>query len=160
MAESVVTQALAKAAQIEGSTQALAHTLRVPQGTLERWMAGTAQMPLRAFLHAIELVTRHETNDLSSEPISPAPEKLTFNMGHLTARCPRCDGTDFTTAQPGAPLRFTTKLLCRACGAEVVHGNLIAQLAQDAVQHSRAMTIARARRQGALNQRGADVRGS
>jgi hypothetical protein len=160
MAESVVTQALAKAAQIEGSTQALAHTLRVPQGTLERWMAGTAQMPLRAFLHAIELVTRHETSDLSSEATSPAPEKLTFNMGQLAARCARCDGTEFTTAEAGAALKFTSKLQCRACGAEVVHGNLIAQLAMDTVQQARAMTAARARRLGALNQRGADARGS
>jgi len=32
----------------------------------------------------------------------------------------------------------------------VVHGNLIAQLAQDTVQHSHAMTVARTRRHNAI----------
>ena len=153
MAETIYTQALARAAQTHGGTHALASALRVPQTTLERWMAGTAQMPLRAFLRAIELVAQQETRGPPSEAHLPAPEKLTFAIGELLARCSRCDGTEFTPAVNGAPLRFTGTLLCRACRAEVVHGNLIAQLAMEAVQHSRAMSVARARRQAASKAR-------
>ena len=44
-------------------------------------------------------------------------------------------------------LRMTSELACAGCGERVVHGNLISQLAKDAVHQSRAMTIARAKRQ-------------
>src|SRR2546423_10722793 len=81
MAESIYTQALAKAMRTQGGTQALASALRVPQTTLERWMAGTAQMPLRAFLRAIELVAQQEARAAPGEAQLSAPEQLSFSIG-------------------------------------------------------------------------------
>jgi len=60
VAENVYTKVLRQAAAIEASTQALATVLRVPENTLLRWMSGRAQMPLRAFLKALDLVAAHE----------------------------------------------------------------------------------------------------
>ena len=38
-------------------------------------------------------------------------------------------------------MRLTSRLLCVGCGTETLHGKLIAQLADDMVQQSRAMTV-------------------
>lgn len=150
MKETLYTQTLARAADAEGGTAALASLLHVPERTLERWMSGRAQTPLRAFLKALERLTTHEANGAAPPRPPSNGEPLVFRMGNLLARCARCDSTEFQPANPQAPLRLTAELLCRACGQKVVHGNLIAQLAQDAVQHAHAMTAARQRRQGAL----------
>jgi len=40
--------------------------------------------------------------------------------------------------------------VCRACGHKVKHGDLVARLAHDAVQHAHTMTAARKRRYGVL----------
>ena len=147
--DSLYTQTLARAAQAEGGIAPLAALLRVPEKTLERWMSGRAQTPVRAFLKALERLSAHEENG-----VVPAPavngEPLSFMMGELQARCARCDGTQFAPAEPHAPLKLTSALVCRSCGEKVVHGNLIAQLAQDAVQHTHAMTAARQRRQSTV----------
>jgi hypothetical protein len=150
---------LARAAEAQGSTQALASLLRVPENTLLRWMKGRAQMPLQAFLALIEVLSRGEQarND-TLPPAPPSGERLTFRMGELHARCARCDGIEFVAAQPERRLAYTAKVACCSCGEGVVHGNLIGQLAKDAVQHSRAMSAARARRQAEAQARSSKSR--
>jgi hypothetical protein len=151
MKETLYTQTLARAAEAEGGTAALASVLNVPESTLTRWMSGRAQMPLRAFLKALERLTAHEASG-AAEPLATVNgQPLTFRMGQLLARCSRCDSTEFAPADPAWPLTLTSALVCRACGEKVIHGNLIAQLAQDAVQYSHAMTVTRERRRSALN---------
>jgi hypothetical protein len=66
---------------------------------------------------------------------------------NVEAHCARCDGVEFVQADPGLPMRYINELICCTCGEQVVHGDLIAQLAKEAVQHSRAMTVARDKRQ-------------
>ena len=142
MQDKIVTVILQQAVQAEGSTQALASRLNAPEPTLIRWMTGRAQTPLRAFLVVLDFLMEGERRSgngraTESESSSP-PDKLVFPLGPLLARCARCDGTEFRLAEPG-PLRLTSALACTACGAEVVHGNLLAQLAKDAVHQSRAV---------------------
>ena len=150
MKENIYTQTLTRAAQAEGGTAALASLLHVPQKTFERWMSGRAQTPLRAFLKALERLATHEASGVAA-PLPPANgEPLSFRMGPLLARCNRCDGTEFAAAEPEQPLRLLSRLVCRGCGEPMIHSNLVAQLAQDAVHYSHALTAARQRRQGAL----------
>ena len=150
MKETLYTETLARAAEAEGGTAALARMLNVPENTLARWMSGRAQTPLRAFLKVLERLSAHEVSGAAA-PRAPANgEPLVFRMGELVARCARCDGAEFLPADPQAPLRLTARLACRACGEEAIHGNLIARLAEDAVQHVHAMTAARERRQSTL----------
>ena len=143
----IYTQTLARAAEAQGSTQALASLLHVPESTLLRWMCGRAQMPVQAFLELVRLLTQYEKKG-GAYPATQAAggEKRTFQMGRLPARCARCDGSEFVPVDPARPVKMTSELACAACGARVVHGNLIAQLAQDAVNQSRAYTAARAKR--------------
>ena len=148
MKETIYTQALNRAAGAEGGTAALAGVLHVPEKTLERWMSGRAQTPLRAFLKVLERLTVHETSGAAPAPLTNG-EPLSFRMGQLEARCRRCDSIEFAPAAPGTPLKLTSGLVCRACGENVVHGDLIARLAQDAVQYAHAMTAARERRHSA-----------
>jgi hypothetical protein len=148
----IYTQTLARAAEAQGSTQALASLLHVPEGTLLRWMSGRAQMPLQAFLRLIGLLSEYERKG-GGYPGSEAAargDRLAFRMGKLVARCARCDGSEFVPAEPSQPVKLTSALECCACGERVVHGDLIAQLATDAVNQSRAYTAARTRRQVAL----------
>jgi hypothetical protein len=150
MKETLYTQTLARAAEAEGGTAALAGVLHVPEKTLERWMSGRAQTPLRAFVRALERLTAHEASGAATPRPPVNGEALVFRMGNLLARCTRCDSTEFLPAEAHAPVRLTAELVCRACGQKVVHGNLIAQLAQDAVQQAHTMTAARQRRQDVL----------
>jgi hypothetical protein len=147
MKETIYTQTLKRAADAEGGSAALAGLLRVPQNTLERWMSGRAQTPVRAFLKALERLTHHESTGAAAPLPAPNGEPLVFRMGQLLGRCQRCDGTQFDAADPAAPVKLTSPLRCRACGAHVIHGTLISQLAQDAVLYAHAMTAARTRRQ-------------
>ena len=149
MADTIYTRALSRASEIQGSTQALASLLRVPENTLLRWMSGRAQMPLQAFLNLIALVVQHEKNGGSESSLqTPADgEKLGFRIGPLAARCARCDGEEFVAVAPAEALRFTSLLACGSCGARIVHAELIAQLAKDAVYQSRVMSTKRARQQ-------------
>ena len=148
MQEKIITDILREAIRIEGSAQALASRLNAPEGTLARWVAGRAQTPLRAFLAVIDFVMKHEAGAPPS-PGAPAaaddaPPSLVLALGPLEARCARCDGTRFKRLG-AAPLQLTSVLACCECGTQVVHGNLLAQLARDAVQQSRA-SMARAQR--------------
>jgi hypothetical protein len=131
VADTIFTRALAQAAAVQGSNQALAYQLHVPENTLLRWMSGRAQMPLRAFHRVIELLVEHESSP-SAQPQAQAAapgEKLGFNIGELLARCARCGGTQFAPAIPGTALKMTSTLLCCACRFRVTHGALLAELA-------------------------------
>jgi hypothetical protein len=150
MKETLYTQMLARAAEAEGGSAALAGVLHVPEKTLERWMSGRAQTPLRAFLKALERLTTHEASGVATPRPAVNGEPLSFRMGNLLARCVRCDNSDFHASDANAPVRLSAELVCSACGQKVVHGNLIAQLAQDAVQDSHAVSAARERRHGVL----------
>lgn len=147
MADTLYTRALVRAAEIQGSTQALASILRVPENTLLRWMAGRAQMPLQAFLKTVEMIAADERKQTPVPHAAAAAEKLRFKIGELEAHCERCDGHEFVQTDPSMPLRYINELACRGCGHRVSHGNLIAQLAKDAVYHSKALTVARQKRQ-------------
>lgn len=145
MAETIYTKTLAKAAEIHGSTQSLASFLRVPENTLLRWMSGRAQMPLQAFLKLIDTIAQHERAGAARGETVDG-KLLTFKMGQLLARCRRCDGTQFALANPDTELKLTSELACRACGEQVVHGDLISELAKDTVQQSRTFTASRQKR--------------
>lgn len=152
MADTLYTRALVRAAEIQGSPQALASLLRVPENTLLRWMAGRAQMPVQAFLRVIALITederKHTVNTVPSAAASA--EKLRFRIGELDAHCARCESLDFVQADPSQPLRYINVLHCAACGERIIHGDLIARLAQEAVYHSKAITVQRQKRQAEL----------
>jgi len=145
----VFTDVLEQAIRAEGSAQAIAFALRVPEGTLERWRAGRAMMPVRAFVQVLQMVKRHE------EAHPPAPEgpaadgeKLTFKAGKILARCMRCDGVEFARSLPHAALKYTSRLVCRTCRYEVIHGDLIAELARE-VSLTAAAGVARVRKKRA-----------
>ncbi len=147
MQDKIVTVILHQAAKAEGSTQALATRLHAPEATLLRWMEGRAQTPLRAFLAVLEFLMQLEQNAADApeagEAVPPENEeadKVVFPLGPLFARCARCDCSEFRRVTPGA-LRLTSPLSCTACGEQVIHGNLLAQLAKDAVHHSRAVAV-------------------
>ena len=148
----IYTQTLARASEAHGSPQAVASLLHVPESTLRRWMSGRAQMPLAAFLRLIGLLSEYERKG-GGYPVTAeaaSGDRLEFRMGKLIARCARCDGTAFVPVEPMQAVRLTSELACCGCGECVVHGNLIAQLAKDAIMQSRAYTAARAKRQAAL----------
>jgi hypothetical protein len=151
VADNVYTKVLQQAAAIEGSTQALAGILRVPEKTLLRWMSGRAQMPLRAFLKAIDLVAKHETENAAKATAASAQqdEKLSFNLGTVFAHCAACAGTQFRRADPAEPLTYLSALNCTSCGAEVNHGRLVVQLAKEVGQHARERLAALKRLQTA-----------
>ena len=144
MQDRTVALILQQAAKAEGSTQALASRLHAPEATLLRWMDGRAQAPLRALLAVLEFLMELERK--TEQPASPAasepgqPDRLVFPLGPLLARCTRCDGTEFRLTGAGG-LRLTSRLACTGCGLETIHGNLLAQLAKDAVQQSRAVAV-------------------
>jgi hypothetical protein len=151
MHDKLIPLLLQQAAEAEGSTQALASRLNAPEATLLRWMSGRAQTPLRAFLAVLEYLMQLERKAANSaaDAAAPAadgtqPDRLQFPLGPLLGRCARCDGTEFRLVNAGT-LRLTSPLACTACGASVIHGNLLAQLAKDAVHQSRAVA-ARTRR--------------
>jgi hypothetical protein len=141
------TRILNEALQLEGSEEALANRLHVPRSTLSRWLSGRAQTSLGAFLVTLQFIRQEERSAaIENETAPPADgpaDKLVFPLGKLAARCARCDGTEFR-AREGGKLRLTSVLRCVQCGAEVIHGDLLAQLATDAIHHTRA-AVTRAR---------------
>ena len=140
MADTIFTRALGRAVEAQGSGQALAQLLNVPETTLRRWMSGRAQMPLRAFHRVIELLTEHEQSaDVTPAANASALEaNLCFNIGDVQARCGRCGGTQFAPQSPAAPLQMTSVLHCSSCHYGVTHGALLAELAARAIRHQRA----------------------
>lgn len=150
MAETLYTRALIRAAEIQGSTQALASLLRVPENTLLRWMAGRAQMPVQAFLRVIEIISEYERREAPAAEPAAGTRRLHFVVGRHEARCARCDGVEFVKSDPQLPLRYVSELVCCGCGQRVVHGELIARLAQDAAFHSKTVATAREKRHAKL----------
>jgi len=151
LADTIYTRTLVRAAEAQGSTQSLASLLRVPENTLLRWMSGRAQMPLQAFLKLIEVLADHEKKGVDTtieECKDGAP--ITVRMGELLARCAKCDGSELAATNGTSRLTFTSEVACRACGERVIYGDLVAQLAKDAVLHSRTLTAQRGRRQAAM----------
>lgn len=140
MRDTIYTRALLQAADAHGGAYALASMLRVPENTLQRWMSGRAQTPLRVFYKVIQLLVEHERSASSatggSEPAAP-DEALQFASGSLVARCAGCGAADFALVPPAAALMYTAELRCRACDAKVTHGALLAALARAAVAHGR-----------------------
>src|SRR5687768_12493209 len=126
MADTIFTRALAQAAEMQGSTQSLAFALRVPENTLLRWMSGRAQMPLQAFRHVIDVLSEHERKQGSVRSDGAGTEKVSFSVGGMPARCPRCDGEKFDSTLPAAALRMTSTLSCEACKFSVAYGELVA----------------------------------
>ena len=112
-------------------------------------------MPLQAFLKLMDVLTQHEKNGADTTiQECPDGEPLTLRMGQHLARCASCGGTEFLPTRGDGRVRFTSELACRACGEQVVCGNLISQLAKDAVRQSRTVTAARQkRRAGVLGRR-------
>ena len=145
MQDNMYTRALKSAAEIEGDTMALAERLRVPQNTLLLWMNGRSQMPVRAFRAVLDYLMAEEAKGgnygFVCLPTQYAADKISLELGRLTARCLNCNGSGFNLPAPGEPLRLTSRLLCGGCGSDTLYGKLVAQLADDAVQQSRAMTI-------------------
>jgi len=164
MGTTVFSETIEQAAAIEGSTQALASALNVPETTLLRWMQGRAQPPIRAWLRALEIVTRYERNTVSgaaATQVAPAgmvaasegpPGPLTFAFKEMKARCHRCDGTEFRMLEIG-PLKYTSVLACCTCGTEVVHGDLIVALANDVWLRSRSAVASLKGKQKALSRK-------
>jgi hypothetical protein len=151
VSENVYSKVLAQLVAGEGSsTQAVASLLNVPEKTLERWMLGRSQMPLRAFLRALELVVQHEQRDATPSPSQPAPEPLRFHAGPVAATCAKCGHERFRRVDPAARATYRSTLACLGCGAEVVHGDLIAGLAREVCRRAGTYVArARARRKSA-----------
>jgi hypothetical protein len=110
-------------------------------------------MKLVDFLTALEQSSQRPPD---GKPAGTA--RMGFKMGPLEARCARCDSIEFAAVDASAPLGYTTRIACAACGEQAVVGNLVVQVAKDAVQQSRAMTAARMRRQAELLQRSPKLR--
>src|SRR5260221_12617518 len=90
MADTIYTRKFARAAEIHGSTQALAGFLRVPENTLLRWMSGRAQMPLQAFLKLIEVLSESERKGSSAAALPAVQvQPVTLKMGENVAHCAR-----------------------------------------------------------------------
>jgi hypothetical protein len=140
--DTLYTRALLLGVQVQGSTQALASALHVPENTMLRWMSGRAQTPVEAFCKVIELLVEHEKMHggaiaEAGQP-RPAPQALEFAMGGLLARCVRCEGTEFALVPPATTLMYTSELHCRGCDTAVIHASLVATLARQAVHYAHA----------------------
>ena len=153
MGENVFARTLARAIEVEGSAQSIAHLLRVPEATLLRWCEGRADMPVRAFTALVDFLTAAEASAPVNEPQTAMPtasgsaERLEFRIGNLTACCARCDCTEFRRARPDQPLKMTSRLACRACGYEIVHGDLLVKLGHELIAKKRVEALERNRRQ-------------
>lgn len=136
MDENVYSKVLAQLVAKEGSAQAVAHLLNVPEKTLARWMAGRAQMPLRAFLRALDLVVQHEERDGSLVAAAPVAEPLVLKAGPVTASCAKCGHERFRLAEPEKPHTYRSILACLRCGTAIVHGDLVAGLANEVARRA------------------------
>ena len=156
MSDNVFARTLARAIEVEGSAQSIAHLLRVPEATLLRWREGRADMPVRAFTALVEFLTeaevRHAANEPDSAPAAPdpSPEEREFRIGNLLARCARCECSEFRRVRPDEPLKMTSRLLCRGCGQEIVHGDLLVKLGHALIVRKREEAFERNRRQAAM----------
>jgi len=113
-------------------------------------------MPVRAFTALVEHLTAAEASHAANEPEVAAPgpqaspEQLEFRIGNLMAHCARCEGTEFRRVRPDEPLKMTTRLLCRSCGHEIVHGDLLVKLGHALIAKKREEAFERNRRQAVM----------
>jgi hypothetical protein len=142
MADNIFSHALAAAAESQGGTQALAQSLRVPERTLLRWMAGRAMMPVLAFSRLLDILADQE-KPLLEAAASAAGPTLTFRLNDLDARCASCQGSEFVPCAPAPKLRYGAVLACLSCGTHIVHRTLLLDLA---ILHARQSGNHRARR--------------
>ena len=104
-------------------------------------------MPLRAFLKAMDLVAKHEVSNVSQLPAPSAGAPLRFSIGRTLAECASCGSIDFRQVDPTQPLKYTSELACASCGAQVVHGNLVVQLAREVSLNARGRFAAAKKRE-------------
>lgn len=136
VSETVYTRVLAQLVAKEGSDQAVAGLLHVPEKTLQRWMLGRAQMPLQAFLRALDLVLQHERASGPLQPVGTPPEVLVFKAGAVLAECAKCGAHEFRRIHPAAPHTYMSVLACFECGTQVVHHELVAALAKEVARRA------------------------
>lgn len=144
MSENVYSKVLSQLVEREGSRQAVASLLNVPEKTLERWMLGRSQMPVRAFLRALELVVKHEEREGIRAPVQPVAEPLMFRAGPVAAACAKCGNERFRYVDAAARATYRSMLACLGCGTEVMHSGLIAALAHEVARRA-GTYVARAR---------------
>lgn len=140
MGHNIFSGPLAAAAQYLGSTQALARLLHVPEGTLLRWLAGRAMMPVRAFSKVLEIIQHHESR-LPDEPArdQTAPP-LTLTLNQSTACCANCGRSEFVHCTPALRLRYRALLACAACGTQAAYRDLLLELVTRHARHGTART--------------------
>src|SRR5258708_26528843 len=133
MRETIYTRALRQAVEAQGSRQALASVLHVPENTLLRWMSGSAQTPVQAFCKVIDLLVEHEKSSAAPLAAVGGPvatqQTLEFATGGLLARCVPCNGTAFAPLPPPTPPPHTSEPRLPACNTPVVHRRPVSRLA-------------------------------
>ena len=78
MASKVMSRTFQKAAELVGGQKERARRLRVPQGELQKWIAGGGEPPMTIFLKAVDVVLDETPNPSSasgSEPDEPPPAR-------------------------------------------------------------------------------------
>jgi hypothetical protein len=60
---------------------------------------------------------------------------MLVSVGDITARCPKCDGTDFQSMS-GYTLQLTSELKCGGCGATHKYLALLDQIGDEAMRRA------------------------
>jgi hypothetical protein len=141
--QTVHTRALRRAVEILGSTEAVRDYLGVELPRLLLWLQGRATPPPEVFLRTVDLLLERKMDSLQTP--------LEFRMVGNVARCPKCDGTEFTPRAAGSKLDGRTELVCTTCGEISIHGDLIVRLGAEAAQRA-AAGVARIAKQQKLKQ--------
>jgi hypothetical protein len=74
-------------------------------------------------------------------------------LGNVRARCPQCRSTRFVPADPGEDLTHLSDLICAHCESPVTHGELIMQIADEALREARDRLAARSKPEARLTSR-------
>jgi hypothetical protein len=60
-----------------------------------------------------------------------------IHLGDVHARCRECGHCEFIPVDPGSDLDELSELICAACEVPVMHGELILQIADEALKDAR-----------------------
>jgi hypothetical protein len=60
-----------------------------------------------------------------------------IHLGDVHARCRECGHCEFVPVDPGSELDELSELICAACEVPVMHGELILQIAAEALKSAR-----------------------
>ena len=60
---------------------------------------------------------------------------MIISIGDITARCPRCQGSEFEALTAG-PLRLASELECSGCGERVRYLALLDQIGEEAMRRA------------------------